>query len=272
MTYLPHGATRRIGMGDDGESTFATVLAAFLPKINEIQAAGDAAAQAQVDKIVQQATGAPPKSPATTTVSGSTSASSVTAADYKLVAGGLVAKPINFPALAAAKDLQMQCNRIAKAKGFGTITVDGDIGPGTISLLNKGAVVGGFPPTSTVPEVITHVGSTTANVRALADKIGAPPPTSTEVVRAASAGSIVVTSTNGGEQFFKPPGASAGIVDTIKSLPDTTKIIGLGAGVLGAVFVIKKLRGRRGGTSLALPAAGATSNPARRRRHRKRRR
>ncbi len=271
MTYVP---TQRRSLGDDeGLSTISTVIAAFMPKINEIQAAGDANAEAQVAQTLKDAGVGAPTAPVTTTKSGSTSTSSVTAADFKIV--GSVAKPQNFPALAAAKDLQMQLNRVAKAKGFGTISVDGAIGPGTIALLNKGAVVGGFPPTSTVADVITHVPSTTANVKALADKIGAPPPTAPEVAKAASAGSIVVTGTTGGTQEFKPPGAVASIGDKLKSLPETVKIVGGGALVLGGILLFKKLRaGRRASSSspapsLALPAAVA--NPFGRRARRRRR-
>jgi lysozyme family protein len=48
-----------------------------------------------------------------------------------------VCKPSTITALAAFKRLQTQLNRVAFAKGLSTIAVDGDIGAGTVSLVNK---------------------------------------------------------------------------------------------------------------------------------------
>ncbi len=48
-----------------------------------------------------------------------------------------VCKPSNAATLAVFKNLQTQLNRAAQAKGVAKISVDGDIGPGTIALMAK---------------------------------------------------------------------------------------------------------------------------------------
>lgn len=46
-------------------------------------------------------------------------------------------KPTNFTALGVARDLQAQLNRLAQGLGLSKIKVDGDIGPGTLKLLDQ---------------------------------------------------------------------------------------------------------------------------------------
>lgn len=46
-----------------------------------------------------------------------------------------VCKPTNFDALKVARDLQSQLNRCAQSKGISKISVDGDIGAGTVRLV-----------------------------------------------------------------------------------------------------------------------------------------
>lgn len=48
-----------------------------------------------------------------------------------------VCKPSTVSALATFKRLQTQLNRIAAAKSIPTIAIDGDIGPGTVTLFGK---------------------------------------------------------------------------------------------------------------------------------------
>lgn len=69
------------------------------------------------------------------TKAGSTISTTVTGADYTTVNG--ICKPVNFPALEVAKRLQQQLNRVAQVKGFAKIAVDGDIGPGVLTLLRQ---------------------------------------------------------------------------------------------------------------------------------------
>lgn len=48
-----------------------------------------------------------------------------------------ICKPSNVSTLATFKRCQTQMNRVASVKGIPTIAVDGDIGPGTVSLFSK---------------------------------------------------------------------------------------------------------------------------------------
>lgn len=280
----PRGPLARFGLGDEdsGVGTIAKVLEAFLPKLQEIQAAGDAQAQAAVDKVIADATGGKPAASATQTASGSNSTASVGGNDFVNKNG--VCKPKNFPALSAAKDLQMQLNRIAKAKSIGTIVVDGDVGPGTVGLVGRCNTIGaGIPGAGSCSTITGVLPAATQSAKAFADKIGAPPPTATEVSNANQSGAITVTSTTGQELLFKPPGVQAGMFEKLKSLPETVKILGGGAIVLGGILLFKKVRGGRRSSSssssassspvMSLPAGvPLTSNPARSRRRRRGRR
>lgn len=252
MTYnfQTRGAIRRYGMGDDDDAAVAAiqrVLAAFLPKINEISAASTAQAEAEVEETIRKATGASPTAPAVTTAAGSSSPESVSAADFTIV--GPIAKPKNFPALAAAKQLQLQMDRMARLRGFSTIAIDGVPGPATVALAVR------LDVSDTLVELLNRMGTVTAALGAAADAAGAPA-TVSDVRSAATAGAITVFATNGKSLEFKPPGVHASMLDTVKSLPDVTKIVG-GAALLlgGALLVRRRLK----------------KNPARRRRSRRRR-
>ena len=48
-----------------------------------------------------------------------------------------ICKPSTVSALATFKRLQTQLNRVASVKGIATIAIDGDVGPGTMSLFGK---------------------------------------------------------------------------------------------------------------------------------------
>jgi hypothetical protein len=48
-----------------------------------------------------------------------------------------ICKPMTFAALAAFKNVQTQLNRIAKAKGWPAIGVDGALGPSAVALFNR---------------------------------------------------------------------------------------------------------------------------------------
>lgn len=103
------------------------------------------------------------------------SGTTTTASDFKAIAG--VCKPTNFPALELSKELQRQLNRVAKAKGFTRVVVDGAIGAGTLALfkqvqaLTKGALMG--DPSSCMG-VAPDVDVLAAQAKQFADSINAP--------------------------------------------------------------------------------------------------
>lgn len=122
MTYrMPrlHRRPRKGAMGDVWDD-----LAGFFG-----EPASDASAAAADDNIMSTANG-------TTT----------TAADFTSTGG--VCKAKNFPALAMAQEFQAQLNRVAHAKGYSKIAVDGALGPGTMALFrlvqtaSSGSVMG----------------------------------------------------------------------------------------------------------------------------------
>ena len=225
------------GVGDDDEdagaaATFLRVFQAFMPQINALQAAGDANVEAQVNKIIQDATGGAPTAPVTTTSSGSTSPSSTSQGDFNII--GFVAKPKSFPALGAAKELQLQLNRAAKARGLSTqLSVDGAIGPATVSLAAQLAGVSGLA------DLLDRMVNITSTMQLIGDSAGIATP---NPAKTATAGAITVVSTTGKTQTFKPPGVHPSIFDKVSSLPDTVKIAG-GAGLLlGGALMFRRLR------------------------------
>lgn len=149
-----------------------------------------------------------------------------------------VCKPSNVEALATFKRCQAQLNRVAQAKGFKTIAVDGDIGPGTVSLfgllyahLSQYAV--GNNDISAASKITAANGScvtiaTYADVIAniadsFADELGAP--------AVASAPAATKTPTlvmpNGLE---KPAPMGANLLASFNALPVSMKLLGLGIG------------------------------------------
>lgn len=82
-----------------------------------------------------------------------------------------VCKPSNFYTLGLFRQFQEQLNRVAQIKGFGKVTVDGDIGAGTVSL----AAAAGVVPAGTSCKTVAYgVILFTAAVRAQADAGRAP--------------------------------------------------------------------------------------------------
>lgn len=292
MTYLQRGGavdpsfsfrrqrpTVRFGMGDDdsGLATINKVLQSFMPEINEIQAQSDVEAQIAVDAFINKDNGnvgIVAAAPVATTTTGSTAPSSAGAGDFIVI--GNACKPRNKPALDAAKLLQLQLNRLGRAKGAGTITVDGDIGPQTLGLLAR---VSPASSSANCQALTAQLGAVTAALQSVADSAGAPQTSAQDLAKAAQAGAMHVAATNGKTYQFKPPGVHASLMDKVKSLPDTTKIILGGAALLGGIFAFKRLRARGAGGApaapkTALPAilttpAPAVSNPRRRRRRRR---
>ncbi len=90
-----------------------------------------------------------------------------------------VCKPTTFQALDVARRLQMELNRVAQALGLKKITVDGDIGPGTLNLLKaiqaKGPTVSGglaVAPATSCTAVALMADGLTASAKAVADSRG----------------------------------------------------------------------------------------------------
>jgi hypothetical protein len=236
-----------------------------MPRIREIQAQSEAQAQAEVDAVMASAPGVKTK-PVATTANGSTNSNSTTAADFTIKNG--VAKPNSLPSLRAVKEFQVELNRVGRVKGLGTIGIDGEIGPATIALTNKVSSACGGTGTNSIPDLITHLPSSTTSVRECANKFGAPPPSAKDMGDLARAGTILVTSTTGKQVLFKPPGAGgAGLIDIVKNMSGTAKIAVGGVVLIGGILAFKKLRRGRA-TSPAAAAAPAT-NPRRRRRRRR---
>lgn len=166
---------------------------------------------------------------------------SVTAADFTSVNG--VCKARNFPALAAAKELQAQLNRVAQQKKFGKIAVDGAIGPGTLALFRQvqaaaaGAVMG---DPSSCAGVAADADVLSEQVKAYANSLGAPAQVSGAV--SLSYPSIV---TKSGKTVVPPDAGPAGAFASMSSI-ERLAIVGV-AGAIGYLVYTgaKRRRGRR---------------------------
>lgn len=151
-------------------------------------------------------------------------------------------KPRNFVALNYVKTLQGQLNRIAAAKGFAKIGVDGQIGPSALGLLKK--VQAAFPAimgdTSSCLYVSADADVIGGQVKDVADSIGAPavaPPSSKAATIVTKSGMIVT-----------PPGAPAASVMDVFSGVSPLQGIAL-AGIAGGIGYLllrkKRKKGKR---------------------------
>lgn len=135
----------------------------------------------------------------------------LTPADFNSTRYPGICKPMNQRALDIVKDLQKQLNRNAHVRGIAKIAIDGDIGPGTLSLLSKVAPAGANWSTSSCMNVAAGADIIAATLKRLADAAGAPssvsgpmpakPPTFIDIKGnvhqdANSAGSIIDTFSN----------------------------------------------------------------------------
>jgi hypothetical protein len=169
------------------------------------------------------------------TVGGGTSTS---ASDFVNVGG--VCKPQNFPALAASRELQGQLNRVAQMKGFGKISTDGAIGPGTLALFKQvqsiaaGSVMG---DPSSCAGIAPDVDVLSGQVKAVADTLGAPATVSGPLL--SSPPSIL---TKSGKTLVPP---DVGLLDSLSSV-EKIAVVGL-AGGIGYLLMTgtKKRKGRR---------------------------
>lgn len=210
MTYLAH----RSAVGDDngGLADLLKVLGPF-----------SAVEPDPSDNVNQTANG------------GSTTSS----ADFVTVNG--VCKPMNFPTLKVVQEFQRQLNRVAQAKGFGKIVVDGSVGPATLALFRRvqaasaGSVMG---DPSTCMGVAPDVDVLAAQVRAMADTLGVP-----ATVSGPLAVSVPTIQTKSGKTIVAP---DAGVMASLAALSGIEKLALLGvAGGIGYLLMNKRKRGRK---------------------------
>lgn len=172
-------------------------------------------------------------------VNQTTTGTSTSAADFTVVNGAC--KPQNFPALAAARNFQAQLNRVAQAKGFGKISTDGAVGPGTLALFRK--VQAAAPPgqimgdPSTCMGVAPDVDVLGQQVQVFADSLGVPATVSGPAV-SLSPPTIV---TKSGQTVVAP---DAGVMGDLAKLSGVEKLalLGLAGGIGYMMFVKKKPR------------------------------
>lgn len=169
-------------------------------------------------------------------VNQTTTGTSTSAADFTVVNGAC--KPQNFPALAAARNFQAQLNRVAQAKGFGKISTDGAVGPGTLALFRK--VQAAAPPgqimgdPSTCMGVAPDVDVLGQQVQVFADSLGVPATVSGPAV-SLSPPTIV---TKSGQTVVAP---DAGVMGDLAKLSGVEKLALLGlAGGIGYMMLKKK--------------------------------
>lgn len=214
MTYLMSArrvrAKKRSGMGDvwDDFENFIMTGGAI-----------DASQADPADNITQTATG-----------------TSTSSADFSIVNG--VCKPKNFPALAATRAFQMQLNRVAQAKGFSKISMDGAVGPATMTLFKQvqasaspGQIAG---DTSSCLNISADVDVLGQQIQVFADALGAPATVSGPVV-SLSPPTIV---TKSGQTVVAP---DAGLLGEVAKLSSIEKLALLGlAGGIGYMALTKK--------------------------------
>jgi hypothetical protein len=80
-----------------------------------------------------------------------------------------VAKPMDVATLDLFKELQRQLNRVAQAKGYSKVDVDGRIGPGTVKLYGKA-----FGSTTTSDGLAIASPSVQQSAKSLADLANVP--------------------------------------------------------------------------------------------------
>lgn len=163
--------------------------------------------------------------------------SSISSDDFTARAG--VCKPNNLTALSYVKELQRQLNRVAQAKGFPRVGVDGEIGPGTLSLFAKvqaaagGSQIMGTP--SSCLGVAPDADVLSAQVQSYADSIRAP-------VKASPPLGIKAPT------IVKPNGvevAEAGVMDAFGQLPTLEKLAVVSVlGGIGYLLVTGKRKRR----------------------------
>jgi len=166
----------------------------------------------------------------------------ISTADFNATKFPGVCKPTNKATLDIYFELQRQLNRVAKVKGLPLISVDGDIGPGTLRLVNASGVSSGAKECQGVALVADMLA---AKAKGMADAAGAP--TTVAGPSPARSPSILNLAT-GTETQFPPPPGSASLADAFKNL-GTPMIAALAVGVLGIGYLLlRKPKPKAAGT------------------------
>jgi lysozyme family protein len=157
-----------------------------------------------------------------------------------------ICKPSDLPTLTLFKNLQAQLNRIAQAAALSKVTVDGDIGPGTIALLQKVAAwlgQGGVSvdparniliqaDTSSCVAVASNADTLGNAANGVANTLGVP----SKITQPSSGSSTLVSSSGQVIKVNTPtPAASAGLLGALGGL-DTTTLLLIAAGLGAAVY------------------------------------
>ncbi len=166
-----------------------------------------------------------------------------------------ICKPSNTTTLAAFKNLQAQLNRVAQAIGASKVTVDGDLGPGTLSLLSAVAANLSQGGVSVDParNILIQAGAyscvdaaqnadTLGNAaQGVADQMGV-----SSKISQPSGGSSLVSATGIESRVTTPTPASASIVDALglSGMDSTTMLLLLG-GLGAVVYFTGPKKGRR---------------------------
>lgn len=180
------------------------------------------------------------------------------ASGFKNVSG--VCKPMDFAALAKFKELQSQCNRVAQVKGYSKVKVDGDIGRGTVELVERILGIRIYATGKDCGFVAANVENLTSSIKHVADTWKAPTTVSPPI---SSTGGGSITTPVG--QIAPPPDAGtpadpygASAIPGFGQMSTGMKIAA-GAGLVGiAVLAGRELKKGKGG--------GRRSRSSRRRR------
>src|SRR5262249_21761125 len=185
-------------------------------------------------------TGAIPadQAPASDTINQTaTGGTTTSASDFQVIGGAC--KPMNLPALAAAREYQGQLNRVAQVKGYGKISTDGAIGPATLAphrLVQSAAGGSVMGDPSSCMGVAPDVDVLAVQIRAFADSLGAP----TQVSPALSIAPPTIV-TKSGATVVAP---DAGLTGEIAKLSTVEKVViaGLGGAILYMTLGKRKRR------------------------------
>lgn len=142
---------------------------------------------------------------------------------------GSLCRPTNFSALAAFKNLQTQLNRVAAAKGWSNVTVDGDIGPTTMTLFNRAIPVMnqtlGYRHTAdwNCYDLAMQATNFGVALKLTADRLGKPP---------------AKPVAKNGDYVLPPTGPPAGPPSDM--MAGLTSPLGLGAMALGGFLLVRE--------------------------------
>ena len=150
-----------------------------------------------------------------------------------------ICKPMDVATLDLFKELQRQLNRVAQARGYSKIDVDGRIGAGTVSLYQKAMNQTGL----SCDTVALVASSAVQSLKAMADQLGVPGVVGGPVVQISPP-----SKPNPDGTVSDPPGIVMGLTAITGSIPGGNLFVLLGLGLIGfAVYKNRKGKGARGG-------------------------